>query len=466
MGNIDSQVLNVQIVIGDSGIGRAAFGIPLIAARGLGVGFTERLRRYNSATDANNDADLSAAAKAAVGIGFAQTRRVNQIAVGRVEDDVAQLVTFTITAASVNDDAFTITINGISVTYTEAGGGVAATAVASALGGLLAAALVAEPVVVGFVGADITVTADLAGQAFTYSSAFVPGAGSSSGITEVLTTANVSIATELQAIADDDPDWYGLTLLSREAIDIERAAGWVETARRLFYAQSSDPDNKTTAGTSIADLLQTLNYQKTHIDFHFDDTEWKDIAELSAFLSVNPDTASTTSANKTLVGVTPHTSRPGQPNTLTATEQANIEAKNANYYGTLKGSGSTWRGIVSGGVLVSIVLSADWAVARMEEGIADIFLRESNAGRKVPLSDPGIQQISQPMRDVIKQGAEEVSPPHFLDDASGTQSFTIPLLSEVPPADKALNRVTFGFTVQSASEIQRVTINGVIAVPV
>lgn len=464
MADLNPIVLDVTVIVGASGITTQGFGTPLIAARGLGGGFTERLRRYTSASAANNDADLGAAAQAAVSAAFAQPRSVSQVAVGRVEADAAQVIDFTVTGDSVNDDSYTITINGISFNYTEAGGGTLAANVAAALGAGLAGVLVGEAVTVSWLGAVVTVTADVAGTAFDYSSTFVAGAGSSSGLTETIDTANVSIATELQAIADADPDWYGLTLLSRLAIDIERAAGWVEssTPPRLFFAQSSDPDNLTAAGTSILDTLKTLSYKKTHGAYHFDDDEYPDIALMSAFLSVNPDSATTTANNKTLAGVTPHTPQTGNPNTVTATQLANLLAKNGNIYGILQGAGSTYKGRTSFGILVSTALSADWVKARIEEDIAALLLRKSNSGSRVTMSDPGIGEVASQMTDAVERGYKNVTPPHFI---GGTETYAIPLLKDVPPADRAAGAITLGFTIEEAGEIQSVTINGTVVTP-
>ena len=103
-------------------------------------------------------------------------------------------------------------------------------------------ALAAEPVTVSGATDEIIITADDAGEPFTYASEYTATGGGTSGIDEAATTPNVSIATELAEILAEDPLWYGVTLATRDDDDILRAAAWIESQTKIFMGQSSTAD--------------------------------------------------------------------------------------------------------------------------------------------------------------------------------------------------------------------------------
>lgn len=447
---LDPVVLNVNVSVGATGVTGRELGTMLVGARDLGVGFTERVRRYFTAAEAAADTDLSQEAIDAVADAFAQPNSVSKVAVGRIEDDVEEQVEFLFAGTWEPGETATITINGTDYTHTAGGVPESDTVVAAAMQALVDA----DPDVTATVLAEtVTVTAIASGGAFTYSSSETAATGT---ITEQNPVAPVNMGTELMAMAEADPDWYGLTLTSRVAIDIQRAAAWISTTEphRIFYGQSSDADLLTTAGTSIADTLKTLSYNKSRVIYHPIDTEYVDAAELSAFLSISPDVASTTSAFKTLTGIT--------PTELTATQLTNLLAKNAGIYSYLQGVGATYAGRMASGILAGTQLSADWVETRIKEGIAALLIRESMAGRKVPMSDAGIQQVAAVMRKAVEAGWKTTTPPHFLSDDTGTVTFNVPLLKDVPPADQAAGKITMSFTVRESGEIQVVDITGTV----
>ena len=65
------------------------------------------------------------------------------------------------------------------------------------------------------------------------------------------------------------------------------------------------------------------------------------------------------------------------------------------------------------------------------------------------------------MKHAVKRGMSAVDPPHFV---FGTQKYTVPLLSEVLPADRSNREARFDFEVELAGAVQGVIITGVLVV--
>jgi hypothetical protein len=144
-------------------------------------------------------------------------------------------------------------------------------------------------------------------------------------------TTDAGIATDLAAIELYDPDWYGLCLDSNGALEIVSAAAWVESNKKQFVCQTQDPDVAAVTdgsdSTSVAALLKAASYERTMCFYHRNNREYVCAAMLGRALP--EDAGSITWAYKTLSSVTAQS--------LTTTELANIEAKNANSITTLAG---------------------------------------------------------------------------------------------------------------------------------
>lgn len=442
-GNID-----VTVLVDQPAVPPAGFGVPLLAARGLGAGFTERIRYYTSAAEVATDlaaTDLSAAVALALNTALAQDPHVASLAVGRVEADAAQQITFTFsgTTALVGEN-FTITINGTDYTFV-ATGGETPTAVAAALEPLVDA----DPAVSAGSGAGVlTVTADVAGDAFTYASA-EDSAGLA--VAEAVAQANVSISTELDAILAADSAWYGLAISTRTVLDITRAALWTETNKRLFIAQSSDADILTSVTSDIASSLQTLDYKRTAVLYHSNDAEWPAFAWMALKLAADPDETTTIWAYATLTGIT--------PNTLTATQRTNLRGdgtpgsgKNGNVYGELGGVGATGDGMAASGLWLDLRITADWMEARIAEHMKTLQLQTSNRNSKIPFNDAGIALKASQIERVYTAG---VVAGHFNDE---TLSMDVPTAASI--SAKNDRKVTIPFTCEATGAIQSATVNG------
>jgi len=448
--SIDS-IIDIDISLSAPAVSRAGFGTPLIGCHNLPVGFTERIRFYASASDAASDADLTADAKARLTTGFGQSPAPNQIAVGRLDNDQAQIVEFTVTVALVVGD-WTITINGITETYTSLVTDTV-TLVAAALAGLINANPTLSAIVTATPALGVcSVEADVAGTAFTYSST-APVGGT---MTEVETQANLSVATSLDEImAENAAGWYGLcldtrlTFLANNDLEIERTAAWTEANRKLFFAQSASADIITSVSTDVASDLKAATYQRTALIYYSDNAENTDIAWLATFLANDFDQTAPTAAYQTLEGI------PTQ--NLGTTAQNNLNGKYANYYTTLKGVGATANGLVAANYDIELIVTADWVEARASESVAQLFLDTANSGTRIYYNELGFQQVAGLVFAVLKNG-ETIG--HFNQE---TSQVVTPKLSAVSASDRSAGILRMEFGTQYSGKVRQVIIRGTVS---
>ena len=414
------------------------FGTALHVTEDVGVTFTERTRSYTSSAEAAADSPaLGAGPIAAAAIHFSQPLHTSTFKVGRKESDEAQVITWEITGVPVEDDKFKITVNGIETEYT-AGAGPTVSSVGVALNALVVAALAAEDVTVSGATAFVIVTADNAGEPFTYSSLYTPVGTVDAAITETVTQANVNYATELAEILTEDSAWYGLTIQSRAKADILYTAAWMESNDRLFMAQSLDADVLTGAANNVLATLKALNYARTALAWHHSGTEYLGAAWVGYTLQADPDAVTTIWAYKPLVGVTIK-----DPD-LTATQQGYITSQYGNCLTTFGGVTCSGMGILVDGRKLDTLVTKDWYKARLVEKYQGVLLAASTRNQKIPYTDKGLKVFVTQAESVNGQG---IAVGHFAPDST---SASVPAVADVPAADKT-NRIV------------RVTSKGVLA---
>lgn len=83
---------------------------------------------------------------------------------------------------------------------------------------------------------------------------------------------DASWADALDAIYEEDPDWYGLACDTRDATDIEDIAGWADSKFALYVAQTLDADVLTGASGNIAETLADADYSRVALLWHDPET--------------------------------------------------------------------------------------------------------------------------------------------------------------------------------------------------
>jgi len=281
-----------------------------------------------------------------------------------------------------------------------------------------------------------TVTADAAGDWFSLGILPAHISRLSSEMSHVAGT----LSDELQAILDEDDEWYTLITLYNSNAYVLEAAGWIEGVGRTYVVDVNDTACVTTplsgATDTLADLL-ALGYARTMYAFHTRPAAMMSAAWMGRFLTSLPGKA--TPKFKTLQGV--------ETVKLTSTQRANLIARRGNSYELAGGRGITFEGTVGS------TLFAFFDVTRNRDWLAD-ELRSTVFGVEVgadivPYTPAGISAVYGAVRGVIfgiaaDQGVIALDPEPVV---------TAPKISEVSANDKVervLRNVKFNGTLQGA----------------
>lgn len=446
-----ADVVNVQVVLGTSTPSLPGFGVPLLLAQHSN--FAERRRVYTDPADMLTDGFLSSDQVYLDALRLmSQAKKPRRFMVGRRETPVALVVTLTVGGTA--DGTYTVTLNdndiGDPQEFSFAAVGQTATQIRDALVAAInggTAKVTAAPD-----AADtLTLTADTAGIPFV-ASLESPG----SDLTQAVTTPNVGIPEDLQAVTELDPDWYCLLIPERDNQSILTAAQVIEAQRRMFAAQSGDANivdlAPGTPSSDVAARLAALGYARTHLWYEPDASDSLAAAIVGRMLPEIP--ASNTWKFKQLSGVAATALTDTQLLNLRGDPQGASQGKAANAYVPLAGLSITQEGTVASGEFIDVIRGVDKLVSRIQFLTLSLQVSEP----KVNYDNRGIGLLSGKVREAIEEStregllavdpAPEVVSPNALDIAS------------VDKATRALsgsNAITFSATLAGAIHANEVT---------
>jgi hypothetical protein len=264
--------------------------------------------------------------------------------------------------------------------------------------------------------------------------------------------ADAGVATDLAAIQLEDNTWYTVLDPFNSHAEIEAVAGWVESNKKLFLAQSVDSECATVALVSATDVmahLKTASRDRTGVIYRGQlPSEATDAGWNGKMLPKDP--GSETWAQKTISGST--------VDSLTTTEQTNIEAKYGNCYVPWHGRGITFGldngGVVASGKFIDAVRFRDWLEATMQIDIAQLIVDVD----KIPQDDTGIAMVEAVVRRRLDLGIQ----------AGGIAKYpaytvTFPAMADVTTSDRLHRHLRGSFTATGNGALQGFTISGVIA---
>lgn len=418
---------------------QAGFGTILIAAQKVPVTFTARTRVFSSLTEMT-DAGFSTSDPAyrCAQKMKSQNPAIGSFKVGRRANKLTQSIRLTCTSA-VTGDIYSLKINGNAVTYTVPGASTTTT-VATAL----------EVLIEAVAGVDSVAATN------TITMTATAGAGELLNVTEWSTNlqlqdittdpgGSTGLANDLAAILAFDNDWYGLVLDSNSEAEVNIAAAFVESNKKLFVPNSSDwgcEDVATT--TDIMSDVKAAAYARTAVLYSRAELlSYSGAAWMAKQFTQAP--GSDTWKFKTLAGVT--------VDTLSAAARASVLSKNGNVYTATSGVNITEEGKSGSGEWLDVTRAVDWLRARMQFLVFSALVNNS----KIPYTDAGVDLIGL----LLKQALDEAVDVGML--APGTTSVTFPKVAAIASADRAARKLSGGrFAGRLAGAIHELDINGTI----
>lgn len=441
--SLDS-IVNISISNTSIQVSRAGFGVPMVL--GFHTNFPERIRFYSDIAGMVTDGFVSTDAEyKAVAACFAQNPRPPQVAVGR-RLTVPTWDVYMEPLITTTGEKYEWTIGSESFSYTLIAADVT---VADVVGKLLTAMSGRTGAWVASYSSDgISIRADVAGEQFDFviDKTFLD----TDDITTVPAAPN-GIAKDLDEILLVSSAWYGLITTFHNDTEIEAAAAWIETNKRLFVASSLNSDVLAAATTDISGVLQAAGYTRTAVIHNTRVHTFPEAAWMGKLFPTDPGSASW--ANKALTGITPET--------YTTTQQNNMQAKNCNYYMVIGETSVTQTGQVASGEWLDIIRGLDWLSARMRERIWALLVSVA----KIPYTQGGIDLV---VAEVDAQLAEAVGKGLLAPidrQAAPPEGGSGPDIADVSAADKGarlLPDITFVATLQGA--IHTFTVTGTVSV--
>lgn len=260
---------------------------------------------------------------------------------------------------------------------------------------------------------------------------------------------DATIDAALNAIANENNDWYGIVVDQALVSSFADVASWVETAKKFAIFWITDVNAyDSTKSTDLASVLKLANRNRSAVVWHATPAggaDYPDAAWMGEGFPYEPGTS--TWAYKTLNGVT--------PDTLLASQETVLKNKNCNYYMTVGGVSITQEGKVASGEYIDIIIGTDWIEARLREAVYSALVNN----RKIPYDDTGIAMIEGLVKGVLNEAASK----GILQ--ADSIAVTVPKYADIPQADKLARKlpdVKFSALYQGA--IHSVTINGTISV--
>lgn len=293
-------------------------------------------------------------------------------------------------------------------------------------------------------GMDVIITMTITGgtsqPSFTYShTAIEPDAG---------------WAEALTAIKAQNNDWYALSVSTRNMMNQQTVAQWVEANEKLCILASGDDTLVEEETGDIAAWAKLNALDRTAVFYHpgsklrsaDDDNLPADdnIPEAGYFgkmLTKHPGSA--TWKFKTLQSIMAYE--------LPQWKVTNIEKKNATWYMPVADVNMTSDGKVASGEYIDVIHGLDWMKALIQNYVFTPMIQLD----KIPFTDEGVQVIVGQLKKALDQGVKY--------SLFASYEVSYPEVADVPALDKGNRHLPdVNFTAVLAGAVHRTTINGTV----
>jgi hypothetical protein len=260
--------------------------------------------------------------------------------------------------------------------------------------------------------------------------------------------------TALTKMKEQNNDWYAVSTSSRQFINQQEVALWIESNKKLCGLCSGDDLIPNAETGDIAAWTQLNNLDRVFTFYHPDAklanpkvdavSKTDPVPEAACFgklLAKKPGSA--TWKFKELQAVPTYE--------LTQGQVTNIENKNAIWYMKTADVPMTSNGQVASGEFIDVIIGIDWLEARIQNLV---FTALKNVD-KVPFTDAGVLMVVSPLKAALEEAVRN----GILD------SYTIeyPAVADVSITDKGRRFLPdVKFTGVLAGAIHGTKINGVV----
>jgi hypothetical protein len=400
-----SRAVTLNISVSRTGVARAGFGVPMVAAY---VPVSVMSSRYAEISDPDELIEMGLSvddpAYRAIAKAFAQTPHPQTVLLGRRALPPTQILNLA-PARTEAGFKYSFKIRGKEsggyiteeINYTN-GADESPTSITTALSALVTATSLG---LVASGTTSMTLTANTPGNLFEIireTREQVDALDFSDN------TTDPGISTDLAAIRDANASWYGLALDSNSKAEVVAAAAWARAYNILFAYDSTDAAAASgTSGNTLA-TLASLNEPNTFGVYKAtSNLDWAGLALMARQFGNNPGTS--TSVFKTLAGV--------YTDDLSETVITSINNQRGTCYVEVSGQSVTWGpdgGKVADGEWIDIVRGTHWLEARIAESILGAFV----ANEVIPFTDKGVEilknAVRAPMIQATLQGSQVLIP--------------------------------------------------------
>jgi hypothetical protein len=250
----------------------------------------------------------------------------------------------------------------------------------------------------------------------------------------------------LQAIQDENNEWYALTAGTRDMLEQQAIAEWIQAAGKLGGLATGDPALVNASAGDLASWAQTMNLDRVFVFYHPDILNGTDpIPEAALFgkmLTKHPGSA--TWALKELASVPTYNLKSG--------EFSKSQDKNATVYVRMAGIPVIQDGKVASGEYIDVIHGLDWLTARLQNLIFTPMVQRD----KIPFTDDGIQTIVAQVRAGLDEGVR-------YEILTSDYNIAFPLRSELAANWKAERTLPdIKFTAPLAGAIQHTIVEGTV----
>lgn len=266
-------------------------------------------------------------------------------------------------------------------------------------------------------------------------------------------TADPGIEADIQAIADDNSEWYGLALDSSSEAEAEGVADWVEANKKLFANTTCDSacgDPNVT--TDVMSDLAALGYMRTYTAYLGN--------QLNSYLALGLmanrfplDPGVPTWQYVTVIGVKPDTLKSAFAHAIAGVPDQGTHGKRGLIYVKAAGLSVVINTVTAGEEWIDVIHGRDWLDARLAEAIFGAKKAATDRGSKIPYTTDGINILVGVAKSVLILAQKK----GFLADFTGPDAPAIGDISASDKHNRLLEPVKWGAKLAGAIHATQIT---------